>query len=445
MVDGSKHFESLYPDDAREQEIRQLVEYVREGNSCQLIGIPGVGKAQVFGLLTYNKEIRLKHFPTTHEYIHIVNVDFSEARKKSLHDVVKLLFIALTNSLRERKKDEEYENVNKILQESLHIQDEVVLTQGLKKAIEYLAIVKKLTVIYLFGRFDEYIPYASAEFFTLLRLLRNLAKYRFSVVFALPRPLEDIMDPSLLSGFYEFIAGNHLFVRLYDPVSLNFRKDYIEKTTGRKLAEGVFAQILELTGGHSRLTRLSIETLLTDDPQQTTGNAKGTIIERPAVRNSLLEIWEALTPSEQEYLEKMTGEAQALFYLEKVGLVTGKKCTIPLLLEYVEDSSRIAATEKGVLRFDEATNTIKKGEMVVSDMLTKSEYRLLKHFLQNPDIIIERDDLIQVVWRENASTLGVTDQAVDQLVFRLRRKIEDDPNQPEHIQTIKGRGFKFSP
>ena len=81
----------------------------------------------------------------------------------------------------------------------------------------------------------------------------------------------------------------------------------------------------------------------------------------------------------------------------------------------------------------------------MSDNLTKSEFRLLRHFISHPDAIIDRDEVISVVWKESASTEGVTDQAVDQLVFRLRRKIEDDPNSPEHIHTIKGRGFKFTP
>ncbi len=80
----------------------------------------------------------------------------------------------------------------------------------------------------------------------------------------------------------------------------------------------------------------------------------------------------------------------------------------------------------------------------MSDSLTKSEFRLLRHFLEHPDAIIDREDVISVVWKDTASTEGVTDQAVDQLVFRLRRKIEDDPNSPEHIHTVKGRGFKFT-
>ncbi len=63
--------------------------------------------------------------------------------------------------------------------------------------------------------------------------------------------------------------------------------------------------------------------------------------------------------------------------------------------------------------------------------------------LQHQDQILDREEIISVVWQENATTAGVTEQAVDQLVFRLRRKIEKDPNNPVHLQTIKGRGIKF--
>jgi two-component system, OmpR family, alkaline phosphatase synthesis response regulator PhoP len=81
---------------------------------------------------------------------------------------------------------------------------------------------------------------------------------------------------------------------------------------------------------------------------------------------------------------------------------------------------------------------------VLSDQLTSSEFRLLRYLLQNEDRVIEREELINVVWGDNKSTAGITDQAVDQLIFRLRRKIEEDANHPTHLQTVKGRGFTFA-
>ena len=94
--------------------------------------------------------------------------------------------------------------------------------------------------------------------------------------------------------------------------------------------------------------------------------------------------------------------------------------------------------------YEPATNLIKKGGIVLSDHLTKAEFRLLRHLLQHKDEVVEREDIVTTVWGENASTAGVTEQAIDQLIFRLRRKIETDPNNPLHLVTIKGRGVKFA-
>jgi DNA-binding response OmpR family regulator len=81
---------------------------------------------------------------------------------------------------------------------------------------------------------------------------------------------------------------------------------------------------------------------------------------------------------------------------------------------------------------------------VLSDQLTSSEFRMLRFLLQNEQRVIEREELINIVWGDNKSTAGITDQAVDQLIFRLRRKVEEDANHPTHLQTVKGRGFTFT-
>jgi len=439
------NFDTLYPDTTREEEIHQIVSFVREGNSCQLIGLPGVGRSNILGLLSHNHAIHSKHFPTTHTYIHFVHINFSEARRRPLLDVVKLLFLSLAGSLRERQMQEEYEQANSILKESFELQDELVIFEGLKRAVDYLSVEKKLTLIFLFDRFEEYIPSVTPELFMHLRALRNRAKYRFSVVFSLTRPLEEAFETTVLADFYELIGGHYVYTRLYDPVSIDFRTSYIEKMTGKQLEKRQKEEILTLTGGHAKVTRLAIEAMIADNKQQTANSPREYLLEQLTIRNGLLEIWQSLTPSEQEYLQKNDGDEQAKAYLEKVGLLRENTCSMPLLLAYAEDSNRIASIEKAPILYDEAAKAIKKGEFVLSDNLTKSEYRLLRYFISHPDVIIDRDEVIGVVWMDTASTEGVTDQAVDQLVFRLRRKLEDDPNSPEHIRTVKGRGFKFTP
>ena len=169
------HFESLYPDTSRFEEIEKILGYIKNGNSCQLIGLPGVGRSNLLGLLVYNTNVRIKHLSENQKWFHFVLCNFSEIRKKPLFEATKFIFLSLVDSLRERKMGKEYETLDKIFKESLVSNDELVLFQGLKRAIDFLSIEKELTVVFLFDRLEEYISMLETEFFANLRILRNRA------------------------------------------------------------------------------------------------------------------------------------------------------------------------------------------------------------------------------------------------------------------------------
>lgn len=450
MITGMEptHFESLYPETSREAEIAKILSFIKEGNSCQLIGLPGSGRANLFGLLAYNRNVRIKHLGENQKWFHFVLINFSEVRKKPLFEATKFIFLNLIDSLRERKA-EEYQKASDIFKESLQMQDELVLFQGLKHTLDHLAIEKELTVVFLFDRFEEYVPMLTPEFFANLRVLRNRAKYRFSVVFSLPRPLEDLLEPMLFADFYEFVSGHTVFLPLEDKTGTEFRIAYLEKVSEKKLDPTLIAHTLELTAGHGKLTRLSIESLLAlqDTPPKTKDALQEYLLEQKTVQGTILELWHSLSPFEQTYLEHPPyGEQNP--YLEHIYLLKNGGIAIPLFNEFLkahlakQTPQTIPIVEH--ITFDTNTLEVKKGETLLSDRLTSLEFRLLRFLLENQDRILERNDIIPSVWKDNQSAAGVTDQALDQLMFRLRKKIEDDPNNPIHLQTIKGRGFKFT-
>ncbi len=443
-METSKHFESLYPVDTRERELSEIVTFIKEGNSCQIIGIPGVGRSSLLGLLSYNRDVRLKHFPTKHGFVHFVMVNFSEVRKRPLFDVMKLIFLNLTQSLRERSMLEEYEVVDRLFKDALAYNDELVLTQGIKNAIDYLSLEKKLTLIFLFDRFDEYVPAVTPQFFTNLRSLRDRAKYRFSCIFSLTRPLEDTIEPLLFADFSDFVIGHFVYMSLYDKPSVDFRFNYLEKITGKHLSDTLRAKIINLTGGHIRLSKLAAESLLAQEVIP--DNIKEFLLSQKTVQGALLTILRSLSPSDQRILKTRSfsqADKDERDYLIKVGLIADDKIQIPLLEEYIQSSAYLVQDEK--ITYDPSTNTIQKGESILSDYLTKSEFRLLRHLLQNTGRVIDREEIVSVVWQDTKSTAGVSEQALDQLIFRLRRKIEQDPNNPIHLLTVKGRGIKYLP
>ncbi len=438
------HFESMYPENTRAPEIDKLLQFVKEGNSCQLIGIPGAGRSNVLGLLAYNKNVRLKHLGENQKWFHFVLLNFSEIRNKPLLEATKFIFLGLLDSLRERQMNKEYETVNKIFKESVVINDALVLFQGLKKTVDFLAIENELTIVFLFDRFEEYVSSLTPDFFANLRILRNRAKYRFSVVFAVSRPVEDVLEPAFFADFYEFMAGKTVYMSIYDKPGLDFRISYLEKITGKKIKSGVLEKVIFLSGGHGNLTRHCLEAVLAEN-QKVKGDLNEFLLKQKPVRSALFGIWNALNPYEQNKLSLLNFEGSDISYLENIGLIKNGKLTIPLLKDYIKESARIRSENTGQIVFDQNTNQIKKGEVVFSDKLTSSEFKLLKFLIATGGKVVDREEIINAVWGEMQSTAGVTDQALDQLIFRLRKKIENDPNVPKHIHAIKGRGFRFEP
>ncbi len=443
------HFESLYPDKTRFTEIEMIISYVNEGNSCQLVGLPGAGRGTVLSLLVYNRFIRQMHLKENHQWINFVIVDFSEMRGKDLFNVTKYIFLCLLDSLRQRQLDDIYTDVNELFKEGLSFNDEMVLFQALKHAIDYLAIDEEMNIVLLFDRFEDYIPYLNEGLFSNLRILRHRAKYRFSVVFSLNKPLEDLIEPSSFAEFHEFLAGHIVYLSLKDDVGLPFRLDYMEKATGKHISSKIRNMIIDLTAGHGKLTRLAAEAYLVNEKKAIEDSKFADfLLAQRAVKGGLKEIWRSFNPAEQLWLlgKNRTEENKNIeSYFTNLQLVSGGKITIPLLERFLLEDVNAVVITNDKIEYDVEKNLIHKGSQILSDNLTASELRLLKYFLLNPGMIIDREKVIDVVWEENKSTFGVTEQALDQLILRLRKKIEDNPGNPRHIVTIKGRGFKFTP
>lgn len=72
--------------------------------------------------------------------------------------------------------------------------------------------------------------------------------------------------------------------------------------------------------------------------------------------------------------------------------------------------------------------------------LTNAEYRLLEYFLSRPDQVIPRVELLAELGNDLTKYV---DRTVDVLILRLRRKIEENPSKPVHLQTRRGQGYIF--
>lgn len=90
---------------------------------------------------------------------------------------------------------------------------------------------------------------------------------------------------------------------------------------------------------------------------------------------------------------------------------------------------------------DAASATVYKGGHKI--FLTSLEYRLLLVFMKNIDMLLTRDQLFEKLWDITGSE-GITENTLNVHIKRLREKVEDDPKNPQFIQTVRGLGYKVS-
>ena len=107
-------------------------------------------------------------------------------------------------------------------------------------------------------------------------------------------------------------------------------------------------------------------------------------------------------------------------------------------------ASSPAREKQALLRFGDVVvdvqgRTASRNDRPMS--LTHLEFELLSFFCRNPGRVYAREELLRRVWGLPQGQL----RTVDNFVAQLRAKIEEDPNRPRHLLTVRGSGYRFAP
>jgi len=123
-------------------------------------------------------------------------------------------------------------------------------------------------------------------------------------------------------------------------------------------------------------------------------------------------------------------EIQIALYI-KLGFV-GADATMPLELN---------GPYRG-LRVDRPAKRVFIGGQELTPPLSPAQYRLLEILFENEGQVVSRDTVVEQVWSEEEA-YGVTEQAIDALVHRLRERISAIDPDHEYIVTVRGHGFRL--
>ena len=86
-----------------------------------------------------------------------------------------------------------------------------------------------------------------------------------------------------------------------------------------------------------------------------------------------------------------------------------------------------------------ARHLIDAGGVMVA--LSGAEYRLLRVFLDHPQKVLSRDQLLSLTQGREAELF---ERSIDLLVSRLRQRLRDEAREPRYIKTVRSEGYVFS-
>ncbi len=103
------------------------------------------------------------------------------------------------------------------------------------------------------------------------------------------------------------------------------------------------------------------------------------------------------------------------------------------------DLRRVLRFQFGNVDADFENGIVRKHGTALS--LAGKELRLLRYLIEHRGSVVSRDELLENVWEYQS---GVTSRTIDVHVAWLRQKLEDIPQSPAHIHTVRGIGYRFS-
>jgi DNA-binding response OmpR family regulator len=164
------------------------------------------------------------------------------------------------------------------------------------------------------------------------------------------------------------------------------------------------------------------------------GRHKATPVLMLTARNEETDRIIGLEMGADDYLTKPFSARELL---ARINAVLRRTRMLPPNLQ-ISESSRLIGF--GHWRLDtSARHLLDTEDTVVA--LSGAEYRLLRVFLDHPQRVLSREQLLNLTQGREAD---VFDRSIDLLVSRLRQRLQDDAREPAFIKTVRNEGYVFS-
>lgn len=425
MAEGRQRIipEASYPLSFRTKETADILKILGQRQSFTLVGMKRVGVSNFLRFIAFNPKIQEKLGSRQDTlFVYLDANDLTEIEPN-------LFWLLLLKRLKDvaihldASRREEVEEIYKNLSTSEN-REPLFLLEGVKEIAQIFAESDCYLVLVL-ARFDRLLPLFSEQFFANLQSIIDVALQHITYVFTSYLPLD------LLCKEIYFAATFSMFTKTYylqpgnredlTPVITGFEAQH-----GLSIPERVKDILISLTGGHVQLLQLSLISVSQQllSPKTDAPTLLLTLSSDERIQLQCEEIFASLTEAERSFLlQDKHAPAKPTPYLLETGLVNDNGQV------FSEIFARFLEQKKKELR----QHSLPLGQ------LTQKETSLLNYFVSHKGEVCSRDDLIGAVWPEFED---ISDWALDQLVSRLRKKLELYA-LPMKVKTNRGVGYEL--
>jgi DNA-binding winged helix-turn-helix (wHTH) protein len=280
--------------------------------------------------------------------------------------------------------------------------------------------------------------------FASLRALRDQFKYRVMYVVTTRLPMRRLRAERREIEPFEELMSAPIWLGPYADADARFMWRRLSLRHGLNPTQGLTKAVLEASGGHPGLLR-EIFTVYQNHPNMTIDR----LAVEPNVQEECFRIWNCLSSEEQQLITALTnqtlpvGQDSKLEQLRRKGVVLGSGENLqlfsPLFSAYVQGSEPQTGDD---VRIDRKRRILWVGGYEVKK-LTRLEYELIDYLENKRGQACSRDELIEHLYPDEWADKGITDNRLDSVIKRLRRRVEPDPKKPRYIVTVRGHGFRL--
>lgn len=430
-------------------ETKQVMSWIRAGQCGCIVGLRGSGKSNFIRYLL-RVETQQHHLAQEQADCVFALINLLALTERTEWEIYETIVNNLLLQLRPPEIDNEIIlEIKSLHQDVMRDHNILIAKRAAERCMALICQQPTRRLILLFDEFDAVFRELPASFFRCLRAIRDMHIDQISYVVVATHDLAELRNDldEEVDQFYRLVSRNPCWLGPYVEADARQMAGYLAAKRALRLSEKDLKTLFDLSGGHAGFLKTILSLLWTESNTGKLEKSPDAIAREPVIERECQKLWGSLSEREKTSLCAIANsdplDESALNHLAARGLLrpgrnNSRVISSPLLHLYAKKQ---APPPQMGSYLNRAAHIIQLHGRRIQN-LTELEFELAAYLYEKRGQLCTKEDILEQVYLQQ-SAAGLPDDTLHALVYRLRKKIEPDPQHPRYLLTVHGEGYKF--